>query len=296
MNIWICAVAKMEELYIREWIEWNKKIGVDHIVIGDNNDSDYNKPLCPIIQDYINDGYVEVINKNDVLHVQQPFYNEVYKNINTKCDWIGFIDIDEFIELPAYNNNIHLFLDDNKFKQSDAVILCWKIFNDNEQIYYENKPVKERFKKYIYKTDIGIKFFIKTNIKNIQYLHSIHNPINSRYINKNILIKCIDVLGNPNFKRICVSHFNQFSEIICNEQYYNIAYISHYVTKSTEEYIKYKALRGRCDKKYNYFIRYTKDFYFSINNKTKEKLELFDKYENIIKDIQNKELKKYSIF
>ena len=39
LEIWICAVAKMEELYIREWIIWNKKIGITRIIIGDNNDS-----------------------------------------------------------------------------------------------------------------------------------------------------------------------------------------------------------------------------------------------------------------
>ena len=31
LEIWICAVAKMEELYIREWIIWNKKIGITEL-------------------------------------------------------------------------------------------------------------------------------------------------------------------------------------------------------------------------------------------------------------------------
>ena len=79
MKVWICAIAKMEELYIREWIEWHKKIGIDHIIIGDNNDSNYDKPLQPIIKDYIDEGYVELINKNDVLAAQNSFYNEIYQ-------------------------------------------------------------------------------------------------------------------------------------------------------------------------------------------------------------------------
>ena len=77
LEIWICAVAKMEELYIREWIIWNKKIGITHIIIGDNNDSNYHIPLQPIIQDFIDEGYVELINKNDIKCVQNTFYKEI---------------------------------------------------------------------------------------------------------------------------------------------------------------------------------------------------------------------------
>ena len=296
MNIWICAVAKMEELYIREWIEWNKKIGVDHIVIGDNNDSDYDKPLCPIIQDYINDGYVEVINKNDILNVQQHFYNEIYHSRKNNFDWIGFIDIDEFIELPLYND-IHLFLSDNKFENKDAIILCWKNFGDNENIYYNDKPVKERFTKSINSEVTGIKYFIKGSLNNIDYLYSIHNPLNTKYKDKNCPIICCDVLGNTEFEKVVTKKINHFSKIVINKEYYEVAYISHYITKSTEEYILYRALRGRCDKgKYNYNIRYTAEHYFNNNNETPEKLALFEKYKNIIKDTQNKELKKYSNF
>lgn len=49
-TIAVIACAKQEELYICEWIEWNINIGVDHIFICDNNDSNYkvheSKLLC----------------------------------------------------------------------------------------------------------------------------------------------------------------------------------------------------------------------------------------------------------
>ena len=167
LEIWICAVAKMEELYIREWIIWNKKIGITHIIIGDNNDSNYHIPLQPIIQDFIDEGYVELINKNDIKRVQNAFYKEIYQLRKREFDFIGFIDIDEFIELPAYENNINNFLSDSKFVNYDAIIIPWLNYGDNDQLYYENKPLKERFIKPILKDQSGIKYFIKSRISRL---------------------------------------------------------------------------------------------------------------------------------
>ena len=162
LEIWICAVAKMEELYIREWIIWNKKIGITHIIIGDNNDSNYHIPLQPIVQDFIDEGYVELINKNDIKHIQNTFYKEIYQLRKREFDFIGFIDIDEFIELPSYENNINNFLSDSKFANYDAIIIPWLNYGDNDQLHYENKPLKERFIKPILKDQSGIKYFIKS--------------------------------------------------------------------------------------------------------------------------------------
>lgn len=294
MRIWICAIAKMEELYIREWIEWNKKIGIDHIVLADNNDSDYEILLQPIIQDYIDEGYVELIDKKNILGVQQPFYNEVYLNRRDEFDWMGFIDIDEFIELPAYNNNIHKFLSDIKFINCEAVILSWLLYNDNGQLYYENKPVIERFTKSISEYNyIGIKYFIRS-LQEITKLISHHSPEN--IYPKEFNINVVDVLGDKNFERNLRNNTtNKYTQIKRQEEYYNIAYISHYITKSTEEYIKYRMLRGRGDRKINaYELRYTYKFYFNFNEKTNEKQKLFDKYENKINIFQNEILKKYN--
>ena len=291
MKVWICAIAKMEELYIREWIEWHKQLGIDHIVIGDNNDSDYDKPLQPIIQDYIDEGFVEIINLNNQLGIQQSTYIKVYQERKNEFDWIGFIDIDEFVELPAYNNDIHLFLSDNKFKDTDSIILPWLNYGDNEQLYYEDKPVKERFTKSINQEDACIKYFIKSFDNTMEKI-SIHNPLNNVFNNK--LINTCDSLGNYNIDYKEVD--NCITNIYTNIDYYNNAYIAHYITKSTEEYIKYKILRGRETRSIgNYKLRYTIDFYYWINQKNKEKDKLFEIYKQKIINAEQDQLKKYKM-
>ena len=293
MRIWICAVAKMEELYIREWIEWHKNIGIDHIVLGDNNDSDYDHPLQPIIQDYIDEGYVEYVNKNDVLNVQQPFYNEIYLNRKNEFDWMGFIDIDEFVELPAYNNDIHKFISDDIFINADAIIFQWLMYTDNEQVYYENKPVKERFTTSIKKKKkwLGIKYFIKS-ILDIKHINSIHCPEDIKP--KTISINIVDVLGNKDFNKD-IRPYGNYVRIERNAEYFNNAYISHYIYRSTEEFIKYKMLRGRCDRKIGkYDIRYTMNMYFQSNTKTDEKIKLFYQYKDLTDNFSKNIIQKYN--
>jgi hypothetical protein len=285
MKIWICAIAKMEELYIREWIDWHKKLGIDHIVLGDNNDSDYKISLQSIIQDYIDEGYVELVNKqNEINCQQQHFYNEIYQTRKHKFDWIGFIDIDEFIELPAYKD-IHLFLNENR--SIDAVVLPWKIYGDNEHIYYENKPVKERFISPNKSKHASIKYFIKSLDKILQ-IKSFHIPFKNKTVDNLPIIAC-----DSTFEELKIWNLNS-TQILVNKNHYNTAYISHYITKSTEEYIKYKVLRGRADRAIGkYDLRYTYNFYFKYNIKTLEKEKLFEDYQIKIKESENEQLKKY---
>ena len=55
-----------------------------------------------------------------------------------------FYEIDEYIYLKNYPN-IKRFLSEKKFDNYETIQLNWLMHTDNEQIYYENKPIKIRF-------------------------------------------------------------------------------------------------------------------------------------------------------
>lgn len=40
MRTAICAIAKNEQWYINDWIEYHLKLGIDHIYLYDNNEAD----------------------------------------------------------------------------------------------------------------------------------------------------------------------------------------------------------------------------------------------------------------
>lgn len=61
IRVCLCTLGKQENRYIREFVEHYKNYGVDKIYLYDNNDINGEK-FEEIINDYIQKGFVEVIN------------------------------------------------------------------------------------------------------------------------------------------------------------------------------------------------------------------------------------------
>ena len=72
--------SKYENLYIREFIEYYIKYGVDKIFIYDNNDIN-GEIIENIILNYIKNGSVEVINYRGKEKAQLELMNDCYKKI-----------------------------------------------------------------------------------------------------------------------------------------------------------------------------------------------------------------------
>lgn len=265
VKVGLICIVKQEELYIREWIQYYKDIvKIDKIFLIDNNDSSYDIQLPSIIQDYIDDGYVEITDRRDMHDGKQSRrYNEVYQRIKNDFDYICIFDCDEFLNLECFND-IHDMVTRDTYKGFDIISIPWRMFGDNEQLYYEDRPVRERF--------ISPTFLRRVSCKNI-------------YKTANItLINGTHELKEEHYKRCFPdgTEKTKISKFIFEpDKFYSICSIDHYFTKSTEEYIKFKILRGRVSKAADdprNNIRYTIDKYFSVSVKTKEKMEMFKKY------------------
>ena len=92
-NVSICAIFKNEAPYLKEWIEFNNIVGVDHFYMYNNNsEDDYEAVLKP----YIKSGLVTLIDwpQNQK---QMECYQTCIKDFSGETKWLGFIDIDEFI-------------------------------------------------------------------------------------------------------------------------------------------------------------------------------------------------------
>ena len=73
----ICCIAKLENHYIREWVEWYKNIGVTNICLYDNNDID-GEHFEDVIGDYIENGFVIVKDVRGESEMQLPCYQNCY--------------------------------------------------------------------------------------------------------------------------------------------------------------------------------------------------------------------------
>ena len=214
-TVCVCTLGKKENRYIKEWVEHYEKYGVDKIYLYDNNDIEGER-IEEKIKDYIDKGYVEVLNWIGKLTPIMPIMNNCYQNNYDKYDWILFYEIDEFINLHNYTN-VKQFLYEEKFKNCQIIYLSLILHTDNNQLHYENRPLSERFPE-ISKAYFEVKSILKGHIPNIT-INNIHT-LSTEYAS-------CDGYGRP-------SKILGVNAIVPD---YTNYYIDHYYSKSTEEFI-----------------------------------------------------------
>ena len=251
IKVCLCSVGKLENKYIREFVEHYRKYKVDKIFIYDNNEINGEK-FDNILKDYINEKFVEVINFRGKEGKQLKMFEDCYKKNSMKYDWLIFYDMDEFIYLKKIIN-IKDFLNQKKFNKCQSIYLNWVIHTDNNLKYYYNKSLAQRFTEiYKNKNYCNGKTIIRGNIKNIK-METTH--LLDRKIGR------------------CNGFGKKFKSkgIFCLLPDYKYYYIDHYYSKSTEEFInkinKGDAIFGKKNK-------YTRiNIYFKFNKITYEKIK-----------------------
>lgn len=248
MNNKICIVAclKHEELYVKEWLDYHIECGIDHFFLCDNNESDYEYPLIDIVQEYVDKGIVDVIDYSIYEYVQPYCYDELYNSEQmNEYGWMLVIDIDEFICLPKYDNDIKKFINEIP-PHIDAISVNWKYYDDNDLVEYDGRPVLERFTRPVNVEGIydGQSFIIKTMMRTKPYIKSNDHTIVSQHVlarwtpRYDCLFNCIQ--GHSRMINQNITNFNTNVPQEYLQELYKTFYIKHFHTKTIEEYIKYK--------------------------------------------------------
>lgn len=266
-NIAICAIAKLENKYIREWVEHHKKIGFDNIILLDNNDPDGER-FEEVIGDYIDSGYVILLDVRGRERYQVPGYNIVYSSVQGRFDWLAFIDIDEFLDLDC--GEIHKFIDQPKFDEFNAICVNWVTYNDMNLLKADGNYTMDRFTEIstLDKSESQNKKIVRVGIPKVK-INSPHafkpkamelpDQKNDEYIKK--YVKCCNVLGQP-----CEIN-------VRNDNWtWKVARLKHFRYKSIQEFLDTKKARGYPTG----WLNNGKDIgwkqYFAVNDVTKDKL------------------------
>ena len=124
-NVAICAIFKNEGPYLREWIEFNHIVGVEHFYMYNNNSED---DYLSILEPYIASGLVTLV---DWPHNQKQMesYMDCIERFASETKWLGFIDIDEFI-VPKSTDNIYDFLKPFE-KNRGSVDIYWRLYGSS---------------------------------------------------------------------------------------------------------------------------------------------------------------------
>ena len=231
-KICLCVIAKNENLYAKEYVDYYMKIGYDNIFLYDNNDIN-GEHFEDVINDYIKNGFVKIIDwrqRNRSSFPQLEAYKDCYQRNKKIYNWLSFFDMDEFLEINKKYRTIYDFFNDKIFENCKVIKINWLTYTNNKNLYYENKPLQERIKTSNSNESISnhIKSTIKGNL-NVNYWENAENAHSSK-----LNITCCSSSG----KRI------SFDSPFLKPPDYTNAKLKHYWYKSFEEFcLKFR--RGR---------------------------------------------------
>eukprot|EP01023_Acetabularia_acetabulum_P062067 TRINITY_DN7576_c0_g3_i3.p2 TRINITY_DN7576_c0_g3~~TRINITY_DN7576_c0_g3_i3.p2 ORF type:complete len:341 (+),score=20.43 TRINITY_DN7576_c0_g3_i3:223-1245(+) len=193
--IGLCLIAKNENKFLREWVDYHKYIGVGKFYIYDHNST---IPMNAIVEDYISSGLVLYKYLTDEwredtykLNEQNYWFNGV-KQVNSPQRWVhtdcfqrnarkhrfmAMIDVDEFIVLnrgkdenflPVQDPDLPAFLQD--FEDYGGLYVFWRIYGSSGHIKSPPGGVLENYINCEYKPGNA---YDKTDVKHI---------VNTQYI------------------------------------------------------------------------------------------------------------------
>ena len=258
----ICAIARQENRYICEWLDYYRSIGVAKVYLYDNYHGDEER-LIDVVKPYVNAGFVELTDVGNKYRQQCLVYAQCYEQHRMEYAWIGFFDIDEFLRFEG--KDIADFM--TRYKTGDVLLVNWRTMTDSGLTHYDPRPVQERFTevmpndvciKYPWPENLHIKCMVRGGLSPIHFGNNPHNPGRPQ-------LRCIDAHGEPTEQKA-------FSKKIIHDT----IWLDHYWTKTAEEWVNVKLSRGyHGDEHYTNMIKSQSDRnFFGVNERTPEKEQI----------------------
>lgn len=265
MSVALCCIGRLENQYAREFVAHYKKLGFDKIFIYDNNQAD-EEHFEEVIQEYVDDGFVDIVNYRDKKQSQLDAYNDCYLLHGKEYDWFAFFDFDEFLIIEQ-DDNIQTFL--KQFQDFQCILVNWMIMDDNNLVTNDGRPLMERFTHpmdfdrgvtYSFSENCHVKAIVRGGLDSVLWKATPHSPSCN-------LVSC-DTLG-----RGCLcSPLKKYT--------FKGAYIKHFTTKTIEEWLEVKKKRGYPDGNSDWFEKNDAvAHFFLINEHTDEKDKFAKEFE-----------------
>lgn len=216
----VCAIAKNEGPYFKEWIEWHHRQGVEKFYIYDNESTDCTKD---VLEPYIQSGLVEYTYFPGRKR-QLAAYDDCFERHRTETRWLAVIDLDEFI-VPIKDRNIPAFL--HRMEKYPVVEINWLVYGSGGAKNHEPGGVMERFRCHSLPED-----HLNTHVKSI---------VDPRRV--------CTMIGCHEAARISGHAVDSHGERLKNgfghrKPQQDVIRINHYAVKSYEEFLEKRA-RGR---------------------------------------------------
>lgn len=223
-SVTLCGLARNEGPYLLEWIAWHKLLGIQRIVIYDHDSQDQSMQILPALH-----------RAGEILHRPWPEREGVspqipaYRDAIAECptEWIGFLDIDEFLVLHAHRYFTDLL--EAMPEDCSAIAFNQRFFGSSGQQFQDDRLVIERFIRTA-PPDHPLNAWVKT-IARTRRIEEIVNPHGCKL--------SAGYYAEPDGRPRIMEGYSRSREISLSVGQYN-----HYVLKSREEFQR-KRVRGR---------------------------------------------------
>lgn len=229
MKLAVGAVLKNEAPYIYEWVAFHRAVGIDKIIILDNESEDGSSEILRSLASakIIKTGHISGQG------VQLAAYAEIL-NRAARCDWLAIIDLDEFL-IPTDQSSIRPVIREiAKDKTVGAIAVNWALYGSSHHLHQNDIGVLERFQ---FRADKS--FGPNIHYKSIIRPEAVVNFINPHGCMLREGFRTSDCDGET--LKLSPHHGVGLSET-CN---WDRLRINHYIIKSKDEFIKRKRARGR---------------------------------------------------
>jgi hypothetical protein len=227
LRIGIVSIQKNRAPWLHEWVAFHRLVGFTNFYIYAHNCLDNSaEVLSQLSQRYALEAFIVNTTENQV---QLKVYQHAYEQFGHACDWLAFIDGDEFI-FPTGDLSLAEVLGSYQYKRISALGVYWACFGSSGHLREPSGLVIEN-----YRRRPPLNFHINRHIKSIvRGRQQSHVGPNSHMFKTPWGTQ--DELG-----RTITFGLTQF------EPSYRSLRINHYVTQSLEFFKRFKQNSGAAD-------------------------------------------------
>ncbi len=138
----VTAIIKNEGRHLREWVEFQRLMGAEHIYLYDNGSTD---DSLDVVTPFVGEGFVTLLpwaTFDDAVSPQRQAYAHALCNFGHDFRWMAFIDLDEFL-FPVTAPTLIEVLSD--YEEFPCLCVPWFLFGFSGHAKPPLGPVIENY-------------------------------------------------------------------------------------------------------------------------------------------------------
>ena len=229
MKLALCTIQRDRGPWLKEWFAFHHLMGVDKFYFFAHKCTDNTEQVIDELKHHFDITAFKLA--DDLATPQLMAYKFAYENFGHECDWMAFIDGDEFL-FPTADTDIKSVLEKFWYQKISALAVYWACFGSSGHVQEPAGLITEN-----YRMRAPLEFLENRHIKSI-----VMGRQNASF----------QILSNSHRFGTALGTFDEKLRPISGgrteyEPSYDLLRINHYCTQSYEYFKKFKQGSGAAD-------------------------------------------------